>query len=200
MKKQPPILPVWAPRVKPYRIRRLYESDALGMIDDALLDEVGWALHARCESFVIAGRIKDRVAQCPQCRRVVASAAQPGDLLACPDCGWACTFRDFWKSIQNGQLSGGPEVAGLFQEYLDAYPSAKEPAEKMVLIDQLIHGFHHFLTSGRTRRPVAVNLIDGHLGFVIDFLDRFSYGPGSTPGTRETQEAWREHIQAPAKK
>jgi hypothetical protein len=35
------LLPTWALRVKPYLIRRLYESDAQGMLDSDLLEEVG---------------------------------------------------------------------------------------------------------------------------------------------------------------
>jgi hypothetical protein len=50
------VLPTWAPRVKPYLIRRLYESDDQGVLDTDLLDEVGWALYARCESFIQAGK------------------------------------------------------------------------------------------------------------------------------------------------
>ncbi len=53
----------------------------------------------------------------------------------------------------------------------------------------LIHGFHHYLRSGRTRRPVAVNLIDGDLTFVADFLNRLTCGPASTPGLSRAGEA-----------
>jgi hypothetical protein len=50
------------------------------------------------------------------------------------------------------------------------------------------------MRSGRTRRPVGINLIDGHFEFVVDFLDRLSYGSGSTLGTQQTHETWREKI------
>jgi hypothetical protein len=59
----------------------------------------------------------------------------------------------------------------------------------MLLIDALIHGFHLYYT-GETTRPVAVNLIDGSMNEVIRFLDGLSYGPDSTPGTRETKTEW----------
>ena len=58
------------------------------------------------------------------------------------------------------------------------------------LVDGSIHGFHHFIRSGRTRRPVGINLIDGHLDFVIDFLDKLTYGSGSTPGIQQTLADW----------
>jgi hypothetical protein len=44
----------WAPRVNPSLIRRLYEADARGIVDDELFDDVGSALHARCQS-ILAG-------------------------------------------------------------------------------------------------------------------------------------------------
>ena len=46
--------PRWAPRVRRSKIRRLYETDALGIYDDELIDDVGYALLARCRSFLAA--------------------------------------------------------------------------------------------------------------------------------------------------
>jgi hypothetical protein len=186
------LLPTWAPRLKAYRIRRLYESDAQGRLDLTLLDEVGWALYSRCDSFLQADEAKKGRVRCPVCSSTVTHGSQSKERMHCPSCGWECTFQAYLGSIRNQQLDGGPEVIALFQEYNDAFPKAKEPAEKMLLIDGLIHGFHHFLRSGRTRRPVGINLIDGHLEFVLDFLDHLSYGPDSTPGLQQNFETWRK--------
>lgn len=35
----------WYPKVQPSKIRRLYESDARGLLDQWLLDEVGFELY-----------------------------------------------------------------------------------------------------------------------------------------------------------
>jgi hypothetical protein len=190
-------LPAWAPRVKPYLIRRLYESDAQGRLDEELVDEVGWALYSRCDSFLQAVAAHQGRVICPVCGNPVFHRRQANVRMRCAACGWECTVRAYLETLKNQQLSGGPEVAALFQDYIDKFPTAKDPPEKMVLIDRLIHGFHHFLTSGRTRRPVGINLIDGHIEFVLDFLDHLSYGPGSTAGTQETHAAWRENIYSP---
>ncbi|MBI5289694.1 MAG: hypothetical protein HY873_12045, partial [Chloroflexi bacterium] len=40
----------WARRVKPEVIRRLYTRDAKGIVDEELIDEVGYAMYARCHS------------------------------------------------------------------------------------------------------------------------------------------------------
>ena len=47
-------LPTWAPRVPKALIRRFYETDAKGIYDEELIDEVGYALLARCQSFITA--------------------------------------------------------------------------------------------------------------------------------------------------
>jgi hypothetical protein len=179
------ILPTWATRLKPYLIRQLSESDAAGYLADELLDEVGWALYVRCDSFIIACEARQRQAPCPVCGEFVFHGLKPKEILHCPTCGWECTWRAYYDTIRNQQLDGGPEVVALFQQYMDAFPKTVEPAHKMLLIDGLIHGFHHFLTSGRRRRPVGINLISGHLDFVVDFLDHLSYDPSSTPGPRQ---------------
>lgn len=190
-KDSAPVLPTWAPRVKPYLIVRLYESDAAGLRDDALLDQVGWALLARCQSFLQAMEAASGRVTCPTCGTTIPHTLQAGAWLRCPGCGWECALRDYLDTIRNQQLNGGPEVVALFSDYTQKFPLAHDPAQKMLLVDQLIHGFHHYLTSGRTRRPVAVNLLAGDLGFVTDVLDRLSYGTASTPGLAETYHGWQ---------
>jgi|WetSurMetagenome_2_1015567.scaffolds.fasta_scaffold555367_1 hypothetical protein len=187
-------LPTWPPRVKPYLIRQLYESDAQGALDADLLDEVGWALYSRCDSFLLAQEAFRGSVRCPQCRTPVPRQVQPKEILRCPACGWECAHRAFMESLKDQQLSGGPEVVALFQGYLDAFPKAKAPAEKMLLIDGLIHSFHLFLRSGRPGRPVAINLINGPQEFVINFLDHLSAGPASTPGVQESMQEWRKKM------
>jgi hypothetical protein len=49
-----PILPTWSRRIRPALIRQLYENNAQGLADSVLLDEVGWALVWRCQSFLQA--------------------------------------------------------------------------------------------------------------------------------------------------
>ena len=187
-------LPTWAPRVKAYLIRRLYESDAQGALDTDLLDKVGWALYSRCDSFLLASQISRGSARCPQCRAPIPRQIQPEEVLHCPACGWECSFRAYLDSMKDQQLAGGPEVVALFQQYLDAFPKAKAPADKMLLIDGLIHGFHLYLRSGRSGRPVAINLIDGPQEFVINFLDHLSSSPASTPGVSESMAEWRKKV------
>jgi hypothetical protein len=197
-KKKTTILPTWAPRVKPYLIRRLYESDAQGILDLELLETVGWGLYSRCDSFLLAAQARQGKVPCPACGTIILLGSRPKGILNCPVCGWECSSKDYLDTLKNQQLNGGPEVVALFQHYVDEFPQALEPTRKMLLIDELIHGFHHFLVSGRTRRSVGINLISGHMEFVVDFLDHLSYGPGSTPGVQETLQQWQEKIHSQA--
>jgi hypothetical protein len=184
-------LPTWAPRVAQRMIRRLYETDAQGIYDLDLIDEVGYGLLARCESFITANRARAGELPCPECGETV----QREEMLHCP-CGWTLPWAAYFKTIQHKQLSGAEPVLVQFRDYVRAFPAARTPQQKMLLIDRLIHGFHWYYKTNGPTRPVAVNLIEGRLGDVVAFLERLSYGEKSTPGTREVLAQWNESIEA----
>ena len=184
-------LPTWAPRVKQHKIRRLYETDAQGIYDLDLIHEVGYGLLARCESFITANRAREGELPCPECGQIV----QRKELLCCP-CGWTLPWADYFKTIQHKQLSGAEPVLEQFREFVSAFPAARTPREKMLLIDRLIHGFHYYYKTSDPTRPVAVNLIEGRLSDVVAFLDRLTYGAKGTPGMREIYEEWDKNIEA----
>jgi hypothetical protein len=184
-------LPTWAPRVTQREIRRLYETDAQGIYDQDLINEVGYGLLARCESFITACRARQGELPCPECGRTV----QRAETLICP-CGWTLPWADYFKTIQHKQLSGAEPVLAQFREYVRTFPAARTLQEKMVRIDTLLHGFHWYFKTNAPTRPVAVNLIEGRLGDVVAFLEELTYGEGSTPGLRETRAEWDKHIDA----
>lgn len=182
-------LPAWAPRVAQAPIRRLYELDAQGIVDDELIDTVAYALLARCESFIAATDAAEGRVHCPRCAAIVPRA----DLLRCP-CGWALPWTDYFDTIQHRQLSGALPVREQFAAYVHDLPLAHGPREKMLLIDRLIHGFHYYYKDNAPTRPVAVNLIEGRMSEVVAFLDGLSAGAGSTPEMRENRAAWEANL------
>ena len=184
-------VPTWAPRVAQIKILQLYETDAQGIYDLDLIDEVGYSLLARCESFITANRAREGELPCPECGQTVRREEN----LHCP-CGWTLPWADYFKTIQHRQLSGAEPVLEQFQDFVDTFPGARTPQAKMLLIDRLIHGFHWYAKMGGPTRPVAVNLIEGRLSVVVAFLDRLTYGDKSTPGTRETYAEWDKGIDA----
>jgi hypothetical protein len=184
-------LPKWAHPVPQRLIRRFYETNAEGIYEDELIDEVGYRLLARCESFIAANRARAGEVACPRC----AETVQREELLRCP-CGWELPWSDYFKTIQHRQLSGAEPVLALFRDFVLSFPSARTPRERVLLIDRLIHGFHWHQKWEAWTRPVAVNLIEGRMGQVVAFLGELTYSEKSTPGTRETFVEWDEKIEA----
>ncbi len=191
---QPGTLPTWAPRVKQRLIERLYESDAQGLLDEDLLNEVGWTLVERCQSFIAANQAVHGRAPCPVCGAIVEHHARPEEILRCLACGWENSWKNYFHTIQHKQLSGAGEVIALFQDFVDRFPSAREAPQKMLLVDMLIHGWHWNALFRTNTRAACVNLIEGTYHEVVDFLNLLSYGPGSTPGISRQRDEWREQI------
>ena len=57
----------WAPRVPRAAVRRLYETDALGIVDEVQIDAVGYALYARCRSILQVTAAHAGRVVCPRC-------------------------------------------------------------------------------------------------------------------------------------
>ena len=185
-------LPIWAPRIKKSEVRRLYQLDAQGIYDSELLDEVGYGLLARCESFIIACRARKGSLPCPVCSTTVYHDKNRDTEMICENCGWSLTWEAYFKHMQHKQLSGAEPVIHLFEAFVHGFPQARDDKRKMFLIDRLIHGFHFWVQKEAIQetRPVAVNLIEGTVGDVIDFLDELTYGEKSTPGIKQNYDEW----------
>ncbi len=63
-----------------------------------------------------------------------------------------------------------------FRAYVKQFPKAKSDLEKMQAIDRLIHEFHYSLRQqpDQPTRSVGVNLIEGNLSSVMEFLEGLS--------------------------
>lgn len=187
----------WEARVPKRKIRLLYETDAKGIYDEELIDDVGFSLLARCESFLEAMEARRGRAKCHGCGQIIShpgghSKAAKARLLQCEHCGWGVTWGEYFRNMQHRQLCG-PDLETLFSAFVDRFPGARTARKKMLLIDRLIHGFHYAIETG-PRRPAAVNLIEGRLSDVIGFLNELTYGKKSTPGVKATAASWREDM------
>jgi hypothetical protein len=186
------VLPEWSPRLPMSKIHRLYNLDAQGIYDEELIDDIGYALMARCESFIHANQATRGEAICPLCQNRVEHHFENNEILTCGKCGWQATWKDYFGTIQHKQLSGAEPVLVFFAEYIETYPKARTPQEKMFRIDRLLHGFHYASIHHQNTptRPVAINLIDGRLNEVIEFLERLTFGERSSPGVAENRAEW----------
>jgi hypothetical protein len=177
----------WAPKVRQEKLWKLYQSDAQGILDEDLLNQVGFALLARCGSIFM---ITEGKVTCPRCGTIFLvrpplTRGSPEPIL-CPSegCGWLVTGEEYDLSIRHRELHIG-KAGAAFAAYLDAYPRAKTPQERMLAIDQLIHAFHWDTKAKLPNRPAGNNLIEGSLPQVIDLLDRLSFG-----NDPQAQEKW----------
>lgn len=210
----------WAPRVPPEKIRRLYASDARGMLDEDLLDDVLVSLLVRCESMrTIAQAIQGHIS-CPRCgtrfdvnvrgghlilfgesgpKRLEVEGKQlrKEDTIRCPDCGWYVTWGEYRATWNRKKLNMGG--AGLAVEaFVRKASRPLSSRAKMQAVDDLIHSFHVDLEM-KPVRPTACNVIDGNLQQVVELIESLAYGDATAaPQTRKWQEGWwsrpnREH-------
>lgn len=163
--------PTYAPKVPAGWIVQLYRTDAMGIRDGALIAKVGWRLHARCQDVLMVSA--SRVA-CPVCHTefAVPWCGQPEDrVVACPGCGWTITAGAYHASFRHQDLLGA-NARSAFAEFVSRFPVARRDAERMLLIDHLVHALH--TTGGRAAR----NLLEGNPARVLAVLDQLAGADG----------------------
>lgn len=188
----------WARRVEPDKIRRLYTLDAKGILDQELIDEVGYAMYARCESIRTVTDASTGKVKCPRCGELVRRVRNRDlpmkeRVLEC-ECGWEATWGTFLKSYQRKQLHGGAAFP-FFLEFLERWPNQRTPRDKLLEIDRLVHALHVNVIEDKEitfARAAAVNVIEGKLKDVVELLEELAYSDLSTPGIRNNAEHWRE--------
>jgi hypothetical protein len=197
--------PRWAPRVAVRKIRQLYESDARGIRDEELLDEVAFALYARCESVLTVTEAARGRLRCPRCARLCERINSPtgksrDHVFRCEGCAWETTWGTYRGSFEDRHLIGRGAVDA-FQAYVDGFSQARSPQERMLLVDGLIHAIHKELADS-PQWPAAINLVEGNVLAVTRLLEELAYGPGSTPGLAEVKARWHaiQERQAAGKK
>lgn len=166
-----PVKIKWPLKLQPRLLSELYASSAAGMLDEALLDDVGIALWLRCEAIVM---IAHGEFTCPLCRsRLRFPPDTAEDASAACACGFTATRTAYHESYRHRDLWQG-NAGGYFETYYRAYPALRTPGERLVAIDTLIHSFHIDAKSGLPNRASGNNLIEGSLRDVVRFLDGLS--------------------------
>lgn len=173
------------------KLIRLYEANAAGLLDDEVLDEVGWRLWDRLGDVVrvTAGRVR-----CPVCAtelqvRVAGRAAD--ELVPCMGCDWSVTPAAWHASWRHRDLNGAcPE----FQRFVDAWPNARSIRDRMVLIDSVVHALHVASRRDMPGNFAARNFLEGSRPKIVALLDELAHGSGSHVAgpARERWEAARD--------
>ncbi len=164
----------WSPKVSRLSLRRLYALDAQGLPDEALLDEIGYALYARClQGQQTRHTIENGRLICHGCGAVLPYAH---GLMTCA-CGRQYLFRDYMRSFRAENMPSGA-AQEIFDAFVERWPRQRTPQEKMRLVDWLIHEFHTNLLTGVRGRFVGVNFIEGSKKQIAELILELAYGDG----------------------
>ena len=183
--------PPWAGRVPQHQIARLYESDARGILDEELIDEVGYGLLARCESILAFTSSHRGDPICPGC---LQSMTREGESISCARCQWSCTEEEFLKSNRKKHLHAG-RMEPFLEAYRDDFRKARDARARMLLIDVLIHRCHGEYERSDGLRSGAINLIGGKPRLVMEFLDRLGGVRRSELDSEADHQGWVNRVQ-----
>ncbi len=171
----------WAGKISRRDIQRLYDSEARGLLDEDLLNQVLFGIHARVlDMFEVRQAQKTGRVTCRSCGAPVPQPYRMGryhkaSQLHCPACGWQTTCGDFYASYTGKDMLPGSRT-DLFQDFLARFPTAQSAREKMLLLDWLIHAFH--IQSGVAGRMVAQNVIQGSRAQLTELLNQLASAEG----------------------
>lgn len=161
----------WSTKLSRKKLQKLYDNDVKGLCDDELIDDVGITLYARCaqgrdeQLLMESGRLK-----CHNCQTILRASRT---LMQC-QCGSQYFFRDYMRSFRKENMPSGAATS-IFNAFIDNWEKAKGYAEKMRLIDGLVHEFHINLNSGVKGRFVGINLLDGTKKQIQEFILGLAY-------------------------
>ncbi len=155
----------WCPKVSRSDIIRLYDSDAKGMLDHDLLEDVGLTIYLRCKkSKEIYDLMEKGKIKCMACDQILSGEGE----LSCK-CGRKYTYHAYRKSYRENNMPRGA-ASPIFDKFVKDWELAVSPQVKMRLIDNLIHEFHMAEISGNQGRPVGVNLIQGTKSQIVKLI------------------------------
>ncbi len=186
---------LWSGRLEKTLLKRLYEADAAGLPDEGLLDEAGWALYARCADILYIFDFLNGAFRCPRCEAAAGRGPEmtvAGEGRACPACGFSMPEGAMRESFRKKQLNPGGAVPA-FEKYEADWKKASTARQKMLAIDAVIHSFHYSLKAmpGMPTRAAGVNLIEGRLGDVEQFLDALSADGGFKAELARSHGLWK---------
>lgn len=159
----------WCKKVSRSKLIRLYNSDARGLPDEDLIDDIGYTFYTRCkEARDIRECLEKGKLICHHCGAVLSPGSYTSPVKC--DCGHWYTYREYRRSFNSNNLPAG-RATPIFNAFADKWILCKDAKEKMILIDQLIHECHVSVMSGLAGRSVCVNLIEGTLTQLKDMLE-----------------------------
>lgn len=199
----------WASRVDPLKIRRLYESDAQGMLVGELLDDVGYGIYVRCQDLLEVSEAWRGKVKCWHCDNIILRRqgkmveytghgptliGGKTEVLRCGRCGWQTTWGDYCKST-SGEGLNATGLEDMLGAFVERWPSTRSPHARLLLIDTLIHEFHCW-DGNAIGSPVGAAVIRATSEEALALLNELAYGSGSTRGLQETRQQWASRLEA----
>lgn len=161
-----------------YKIAKLYENDSKGIIDDELINDIGFTIYMRClEGQEVMDAVHKMRVKCRSCSNIIVrkDKRNHNEVLAC-QCGWKTTWGHYRQNTLTQNMCNG-QAAPFFTKYITKWESAKNSKQKMLFIDWLIHQFH--IKDNIPGRAVGTNIISGTKTQVADLIINLSYGNNS---------------------
>jgi len=159
----------WCKKTSRRDLLRLYQGEAKGLIDEDLLDEIGYTFYTRCkQSKDTLPLLNQGQILCHHCGIVLKSSGY-ASITRC-ECGYCYTYREYRRSFNTNNMPAH-RAQPIFDVFVDKWPRCRDVKEKMMLIDWLIHECHVTLMSGEKGRSVCINLIDGTLAQLRELLE-----------------------------
>ncbi|MBA4688828.1 MAG: hypothetical protein H2184_17000 [Candidatus Galacturonibacter soehngenii] len=159
----------WADKVSRNKLIKLYQGEAKGLLDETLLDDIGYTFYTRCRQ---ARDTREHLEKgeiiCHFCGTVHKAVSYTA-LIACP-CGYYYTYREYRRSCNANNVPGG-RATEIFKAYTDNWLMCKSASEKMLLIDELVHECHVSAMTGVKGRSVCMNLVEGSLAQIKNMLE-----------------------------
>jgi hypothetical protein len=155
----------------------LYKSEASGLLDEELLDEVGIGFYSRCETIK---QVTERL--CPSCSEAIQGAFDgnnPDRQISCQQCQWISKWKNYHRSYKTDRIHGG-RAYKYFLAYFDEYPLCKTARDKMLTIDRLMHYLHEDIDDERSVTPAAMNVVQGKRNDIREFIESLAYS-GNMP-------------------
>ena len=176
----------YAPKVPLGWILRLYRTDALGVHDNDLAEQVGWRIYARCHDVLM---VTNSHVICPRCQvefAVCWIGVSEDRISTCPGCGWQITAAAYHAGFRHQDLLG--HAGTEFTAFVARFPTAQTYAERLVLIDRVVHAVH--VTGGVAAR----NLLEGRSRQVLAQLDALA-GAATTQHRDDSQPDPRRTVE-----
>ena len=193
----------WSQRLPLNKLRQLYLSQASGLLDKELLEDVAVTLYLRCKDIIAVDKSRHGEVRCPFCYEnkleevyIQVNRGEYGeklDKLQCGECSNEFSYAEYARCTKNKQLNMGG-AGDAFKRFINEYEKPALPEKRMLQVDRLIHEFHYSLKA-KPRQPtrsVGPNLLNTNLTAVMKFLNELSGIIGDDPDLKTNADKWQQ--------